>query len=83
MIYLYSKFFFQHLDRNYSHFDFCFSIVTILNVAYKQIHIAYNATLDYFSSKDEDTNWIIPVLVTISNDLRFVAGMVCYYVYKL
>jgi hypothetical protein len=46
-----------------------------LEEAYKQIHISYNAVLDYFSSKDEDSNWVIPVLVRVSNDLRMVAGM--------
>ena len=44
--------------------------------AYKQIHVAYNAALDYFSNKD-DSNWIIPVVVGISNDLRLIAGLVC------
>lgn len=43
--------------------------------------MAYNAALDFFSAKDEDTNWIIPVVVNISNELRLVAGLVsniCY-----
>jgi hypothetical protein len=38
--------------------------------------VAYNAALDFFSAKDEDTNWIIPVVVNISNELRLVAGLV-------
>jgi hypothetical protein len=47
-----------------------------MNIAYKQVHVAYNAALDYFSNKDEDANWIIPVVVSISNDLRLIAGLV-------
>lgn len=47
-----------------------------LDEAYRQTHVAYNAMLDYFSNKDEETNWIIPVLVCISNDLRLVGGLV-------
>lgn len=47
-----------------------------MNEAYKQVHVAYNAALDYFSNKDEDANWIIPVVVSISNDLRLIAGLV-------
>jgi nuclear mRNA export protein PCID2/THP1 len=46
-----------------------------LDECYKQIHQAYNALLDYFSAKDEDSNWVIPVLVRVSNDLRTVAGV--------
>lgn len=40
--------------------------------------MAYNAALDYFSTKDEDTNWIIPVVVNISNELRLIAGLVSF-----
>lgn len=49
-------------------------LVSNIFLAYKHEHVAYNAMLDYFSGKDEDTTWIIPVLVRISNDLRTVAG---------
>ena len=52
-----------------------FNLPTI-NLAYKQVHVSYNAALDYFSNKDEDANWIIPVVVSISNDLRLIAGLV-------
>ena len=38
--------------------------------------------LDYFSIKEEDTAWIIPVLVRVSNDLRIVATMVTTKIYK-
>eukprot|EP01034_Spumella_vulgaris_P031760 gene31760-39237_t len=41
--------------------------------AYKFESSAYNAVVDYFSLKDEDTTWIIPVLVRVSNDLRIIA----------
>lgn len=44
--------------------------------AFKHELVAYNAVLDYFGNRDEDTTWIIPVLVRISNDLRGVAQMV-------
>ena len=44
--------------------------------AYRHESVAYNTTLDYFSIKEEDTSWIIPVLVRVSNDLRVVATMV-------
>lgn len=47
-----------------------------MTLAYKQVHVAYDAALDYFSNKDEDANWIIPVFVCISNDLRLIAGLV-------
>jgi hypothetical protein len=38
--------------------------------------------LDFFSAKDEDTNWIIPVVVNISNELRLVAGLVSIISYR-
>mmetsp|Transcript_31772 Transcript_31772/g.53588 ORF Transcript_31772/g.53588 Transcript_31772/m.53588 type:complete len:406 (+) Transcript_31772:36-1253(+) len=46
-----------------------------LAAAYQHESSAYNATLEYFSLKDEDTAWTIPVLVRVSNDLRIVATM--------
>ncbi len=47
-----------------------------LFTAYRHESLAYNAVLDYFSVKDEDTTWIIPVLVRVSNDLRTIAEKV-------
>ncbi len=44
--------------------------------AYKFELSAYNAVLDYFSLREEDTTWIIPVLVRVSNDLRIIAERV-------
>lgn len=32
--------------------------------------------MDFFSNKEESTNWTIPVLSKVSNDLRLVAQMV-------
>lgn len=47
-----------------------------LETAFRHEHAAYNATLDYFSAKDEsETAAAIPLLVRVSNDLRVVAGM--------
>jgi len=46
--------------------------------AYRHQNLSYNAILDYFSSKDEISTWIIPVLVRVSNDLRVVAEMVIF-----
>ena len=47
-----------------------------LFAAYRIVCNAYNAVLELFNAKDEDTTWIIPVLVRVSNDLRIVADMV-------
>jgi hypothetical protein len=47
-----------------------------LETAYRHGLTAYNAMLDYFSQKDENTTWIIPALVRISNDLRLLAEKV-------
>lgn len=38
--------------------------------------LSYNAILAYF--RDEPSNWIIPVLVLISNDLRMLAVQVSF-----
>lgn len=50
-----------------------------LETAYRHGQAAYNAMLDYFSQKDENTTWIIPALVKISNDLRLLAERVDAY----
>jgi hypothetical protein len=47
-----------------------------LETAYRHESAAYDLTLDYVSNKEDNTAWIVPVLVRISNDLRVVATMV-------
>jgi hypothetical protein len=51
-------------------------LISFSSAAYRHESAAYNLTLDYFSNKDDNTAWIIPVLVKVSNDLRIVATMV-------
>ena len=45
-------------------------------IAYKSESAAYDAIVNFFSNKNDNTNWIIPTLSRISNDLRLVAQMV-------
>lgn len=48
-----------------------------LETTYKQTIITYNLTTDFFSSNDDNnTTWIIPLFVAISNDLRIIAEIV-------
>eukprot|EP01031_Cornospumella_fuschlensis_P036555 gene36555-44345_t len=44
--------------------------------AYRHQNEAYNQLLDIYGSKDENMNWLIPLLVRCSNDLRCIAEVV-------
>jgi hypothetical protein len=51
-------------------------ILTLLLTAYRHESAAYNATVEYFSLREENTAWLIPVLIRVSNDLRIVSQLV-------
>ncbi len=44
--------------------------------AFKHFMTAYNNTIDYFSIREQNMHWFIPVFTRSSNDLRTVALMV-------
>lgn len=46
-----------------------------LESAYSEVQAAYNAFLECFSDKDDDTTWLIPCLSTLSNSLRLIADI--------
>ena len=46
--------------------------------AFRHTLETYNAVIEAFSEKDENTNWLIPVLIRVSNDLRTLAESVSF-----